>query len=736
MPGTESGTPLIRIIRQPETAIRRARDTLGQIKNPFELPVWLSELKDRDILRKDFIAGLTVALVLIPQSMAYAQLAGLPAHYGLYASLLPPVIAAFFGSSRQLSTGPVAMVSLMTAAALEPLATMGSEAFIGYAILLAFMVGLFQLFLGIFRLGVLMNFLSHPVVIGFVNAAAIIIATSQMGKLFGVEADKGHAHYEYVINTIRAAMENTHWPTLAMALFAFALMYVIRHYRPKFPAVLITVILTTILAWLFGFAEHASVKLEQINNQKIRIALVFDGIQSKHTSNLRAKYISAQQEYKELAAQTEGESEELLAGRQQLEQIAFRLEQMKQEGLSHHAELYGTTLYKVGRGKNMKFFTREEIGNIAGERSLIYFQNWHIESYANDTVQLQAGGKVIGKIPKGLPGFQMPTLDFSTITQLIGATIAISLIGFMEAISIAKAMAARTRQNLNADRELIGQGISNITGSLFQSYPVSGSFSRSAVNFNAGGVTGFSSFITALAVAVTLLFLTPLLYYLPQATLAAVIIVAVAGLIKVKPMIHTWQANRHDGVVTVVTFLLTLALAPELEMGILVGMLLSLALLLFRLMKPRVVFPTHEEHLLPEEARGSQVLEEGYIVRMRFEGSLVFANVAFFEEQLQKLLASTPHLKVLIIDGVSIREVDASGNEMLRDYYRRLTESGIHVLFTRFKGPIMDVFKRSHMFDDIDANNFHRKPVDVFRHAWELLSDDREEVSAGDSVKI
>ena len=715
---------MVKIRSQQDTVVRAAKSTLGQIKNPFELPRWLPELKDRDILRKDFIAGLTVALVLIPQSMAYAQLAGLPPHYGLYASLLPPLVAAFFGSSRQLATGPVAMVSLMTAAALEPLATAGSEAFVGYAIALAFMVGLFQLVLGLFRLGILLNFLSHPVVIGFVNAAAIIIATSQLGKLFGVNAEKGEHHYEYVINTIRAAMEHTHWPTLGMAIAAFGVMYAVRHFKPKLPAVLITVIVTTILAWLFGFAEHTSVKLEQINDQKIRIALMYDGLQEKHISNLSGKYISALLEYDTLAADSKQETEALLASRQQLEQIAFRLEQLQEEAVIHHKELFSNPLYSIGRGEHMMFYTREEISNIAGETSRIYFQDWHIESYENDIVQLQAGGKVIGDIPRGLPGFRMPEFDFSTITHLFGAMIAISLIGFMEAISIAKAMAARTRQNLDADRELIGQGLSNIIGSMFQSYPVSGSFSRSAVNFNAGGVTGFSSTVTVVAVAITLLFLTPLLYYLPQATLAAVIIIAVAGLIKIRPMLHTWQANRHDGVVTLVTFLLTLALAPELEMGILVGMVLSLALLLFRLMKPRVSFPTQDGRLLPEEARESGLLEEGNIVRMRFEGSLVFANVAFFEEQLQKKLATTPNLKVLIIDGVSIREVDASGNEMLRDYYRRLSESGIHVLFTRLRAPIMEVFKRSHMFDDIGKENFHRNPPDVFRYAWELVASD------------
>ncbi|MFC1797063.1 SulP family inorganic anion transporter [Pseudomonadota bacterium] len=708
-----------------ETIIQATRNTLGRIKNPLELPEWLPELRNREVLRSDVIAGLTVALILIPQSMAYAQLAGLPAHYGLYASLLPPIIAAFFGSSRQLATGPVAMVSLMTAAALEPLATAGGEAFIGYAVLLAFMVGLFQLFLGMFRLGVLLNFLSHPVILGFVNAAAIIIATSQLGKIFGVNAEKGEHHYEFVINTIREATEHTHWPTLGMAVIAFAIMYGVRHYKPRLPAVLIAVIVTTILGWLFGFAEHSTVKLDQIANQKIRIALVYDAVQAKHGANLREKYIAAQKEYEAMAADPERGEEALMAGRQQLEQIAFRLEQLKAEGQSHHKELFATPFYAIGSGEQMKLYTKEEIQSIAGEESKIFGQDWHITSYKNDLVEIQAGGQVIGKIPGGLPGFRMPSFDLSAITHLIGATIAISLIGFMEAISIAKAMAARTRQRLNADRELIGQGMSNIAGSMFQAYPVSGSFSRSAVNINAGAVTGFSSVVTVVAVAITLLLLTPLLYYLPQATLAVVIMVAVAGLIKFKPMIHAWQANRHDGIVTMVAFVFTLALAPELEMGILFGMLLSLVLLLFRLMKPRVVFPAHNEHMLPAEAVAAGILEDRRIVRMRFEGSLVFANVAFFEEQLQKMLASTPELKVLIIDGVSIREVDASGDEMLREYFRRLTESGVKVLFTRIREPVLEVFKRTHMFDDVGKENFHRKPPDVFRHAWDFVVADK-----------
>jgi SulP family sulfate permease len=306
--------------------------------------------------------------------------------------------------------------------------------------------------------------------------------------------------------------------------------------------------------------------------------------------------------------------------------------------------------------------------------------------------------------------------------HLLGAMITISLIGFMESISIAKSMATKTRQSLSPDRELIGQGMSNIVGSMFQAYPVSGSFSRSAVNFNAGAKTGFSSVVTVVVVAFALLFLTPLFYYLPQATLAAVIIKAVSGLISLRPMIHAWRANRHDGIVAFVTFAFTLALAPELELGILLGMVLSLGLLLFRIMKPRVVFPPLQEDLIPDDAVADGVLHDGRIVRMRFEGPLVFANVAFFEDQLQKMLATSPNLRVLVIDAVSIHEVDASGDLMLRDYYRRLTESGLHVLFSRVRKPIQKMFENSHMYDAVGREFFHRNPATVYKHAWDLLN--------------
>ena len=224
--------------------------------------------------RIDFLAGLTVALVLIPQSMAYAQLAGLPAYYGLYASFLPPMIAALFGSSRQLATGPVAIVSLMTAASLEPLATAGSEAFIAYAVLLALTVGVFQLVLGLFRLGLIVNFLSHPVVNGFTNAAAIIIASSQLSKMFGVYVDKAPHHYQTIIRVIQAAFAYTHWPTLLIGIFAIIIMYFLKKINPRIPNVLVAVAITIIISWLIGFEHNERIDISGIQSQSIHQTVI------------------------------------------------------------------------------------------------------------------------------------------------------------------------------------------------------------------------------------------------------------------------------------------------------------------------------------------------------------------------------------------------------------------------------------------------------------------------------
>ncbi len=549
---------------------------------------WIGELKDWKVVQADIVAGVTVALVLVPQSMAYASLAGLPVQYGLYASFLPGMVAAIFGSSRQLATGPVAVVSLMTASALEPLAGANPEGYIAYAILLAALVGIFQLALGLLRLGVLVDFLSHPVVIGFTNAAAIIIATSQLGKLFGVSVEKAEHQYETVWNTIVAATQETHLLTLGMALIAFAVMMLIKKLWPKAPAVLIAVVVTTFLSWWRGFEV--------------------------------------------------------------------------------------------------------------------------------------AGGKVVGVVPEGLPPVSLPTFDLDVIGELTAVAIAISLIGFMEAISIAKAMAAQTRQRLDANQELVGQGLSNITSGLFQGYAVSGSFSRSAVNITAGAITGFSSIVTAIVVGLTLLFLTPLLYHLPQATLAAVIIMAVINLVKVQPVIQAWKAEPHDGLVSVVTFVLTLILAPHLETGIIVGVLLSLGLFVYRTMRPRFAtvsrFP--DGTLRDVEVHGLKT--DKYISIMRFDGSLYFANAGYFESTVLERVATEPDLKFVIIDGQGINQLDATGLEVLYHLTERLHASaGVELLVARMKKQFMDTLRRSGMMAEFREEHFFARVQDAIDYAFQRL---------------
>jgi SulP family sulfate permease len=538
---------------------------------PFR--AWLGELRDPSVLRADIIAGITVALVLVPQSMAYAQLAGLPAYHGLYASFLPVMIAALFGSSRQLATGPVAIVSLMTASTLEPYIT-SPETYIAYAMTLALLVGVFQIMLGLLRMGILVDFLSHPVVIGFTNAACIIIATSQIGKLVGVSAAKEEHHYEHVYNTIRLGIENAHGATILMSVLALSLMYGLKSYLPRIPGVLVAVVITTLVSFGFGYEEM--------------------------------------------------------------------------------------------------------------------------------------GGRVVGNIPEGLPGLALPSFNIDVIRELIPAAVAISLIGFMEAISIAKVMAARTRQRLSSNQELVGQGMGNLAASFFQGYAVSGSFSRSAVNIAAGAKTGFSSVITGLVVALTLLFLTPLLYHLPQATLASVIIMAVVNLVKVGPIIHAWKVQKSDAVISVIVFLLTLYLAPHLETGLFVGVGLSIFIFLLRSMRPIFVeVSRHEDGTLRDaEEHHLAVAEE--ISVFRFDMPLYFANAGYLEDMVLESIAKKPDLKYVILDMEPITIIDATGEEVLHALTTRLRDIGIDLLISRTKHQVQDVFDESGFTELLGKGNFFR----------------------------
>ncbi|MBP9598614.1 MAG: sodium-independent anion transporter, partial [Desulfobacter sp.] len=448
--------------------------------------------------RIDFLAGLTVALVLIPQSMAYAQLAGLPAYYGLYAAFLPPMIASLFGSSRQLATGPVAVVSLMTAASLEPFASAGSEAFITYAIVLALTVGVFQLLLGVLRLGLIVNFLSHPVVNGFTNAAAIIIGTSQLSKLFGVYVDKAPHHYETIIRVIESAFHYTHLPTLAMGILSIAIMVGLKRLNPKMPFVLAAVAITTIISWATGFEHNETATITHIMDEKIQEEIQSFNItiqsikdlsvdRTKLTSEIESRHDASTLEKLDLQYQATVLTARIDAAKAKASEIRTRLREI------HFSAVEDT-------GKGIVFYKKESPMPETRVDDRVYRIRISNKALDTNAINLSGGGAVVGDIPKGLPKLGVPGINIPIFLQLLPYAIIISLLGFMEAIAIAKAMAAKTGQRLDPNQELIGQGLANILGSIGKSYPVSGSFSRSAVNLQDGAVSGLSSVITSFMV--------------------------------------------------------------------------------------------------------------------------------------------------------------------------------------------------------------------------------------------
>jgi SulP family sulfate permease len=511
-------------------------------------------------------------------------------YVGLYASFLPPIVASFFGSSRQLATGPVAVVSLMTAAALGPLASSNPEGYLAYAMILAILVGLFQMSLGLLRLGVVVDLLSHPVVVGFTNAGALIIATSQLGKLFGVSVPKAEHHYETVYNTVLAALDHTHIPTLIMGIIAIAIMVGLKKFFPRIPSVLAAVVVTTLASWLLNFEAN--------------------------------------------------------------------------------------------------------------------------------------GGGVVGAIPQGLPDISMPAIDAEVIKQLITSAVIISLIGFMEAIAIAKAMAAQTRQRLDTNQELVGQGLSNVVSGLFSGYPVSGSFSRSAVNINAGALTGFSSVVTGAVVGITLLFLTPLLYHLPTATLGAVIILAVINLIKAAPVIHAWKAQPQDAVISVITFVLTLYLAPHLEGGILAGVALSLLVFLIRTMRPRVAVMSRYTDGTFRDISVHPMPTSDLISLIRFDNSLYFANASYFEDKILEEVAAKPGLRYIIVDATGINQMDATGEEVLHHLVERLKSNGIEIIIAGMKKQFMDVIRRTRLIEYMKEDHFFSQIQNALDYVWDSLGDE------------
>lgn len=697
---------------------------LSRLARFFPFLVWLPELRDKHTLRADLIAGLTVALVLIPQSMAYAQLAGLPPYFGLYAAFLPPLVAALFGSSRQLATGPVAVVSLLTAAALEPIAAAGSSGYIAYAITLSLLVGLFQLGLGLLRLGVMVNFLSHPVIVGFTNAAAIIIATSQLDKIFGVRVEKATHHYETVWNTIRTAVEQIHWPTFFIAVGAFGIMIVLRRVNPRIPNVLIAVVLTTVLAWTIGFEDIETVSLDRIQSEAIVKVVREEAALRRELPGLDQEVAEADKKYRDAIALHGLHDSQTLLAEHSWRQLKLRRDRRSKSIKADLDQLKRSRFEFVPGTSNQpgKFYLLGDVPEGYQSDGRV----WRIRSVDGETLVLNGGGNVVGNVPRGLPALSLPKFDLAAILQLLSAALTISLLGFMEAVSIAKAIATKTRHRLDANQELVGQGLANILGSMSQSYPTSGSFSRSAVNIGAGAVTGFSSVVTSVIVVVTLLWLTPLLYHLPQATLAAVIMLAVVGLINVKAMKHAWQANKQDGIVAIVSFSLTLAFAPHLDMGIMIGAGLALILYLYRTMKPRVaLLARHPDGTLRDaEAFGLETCSNISVIR--FDGSLYFANTSYFEDKVLERVALRPELRFVIIIGEGINQIDASGEEMIMHLTERLEKAGITLLFTGLKKQVLEVFQRTGHYEHLGAHRFFRTEDQALEYAWQHIGNNHE----------
>ena len=659
---------------------------------------------DKRTLRADFIAGATVAMVLIPQSMAYAQLAGLPAYYGLYAAFLPVLIAAMWGSSNQLASGPVAMVSLLTGSALSQFAAPGTEQFIALAILLALMVGVIELAMGLFRLGAIVSFLSHPVIVGFTNAAAIIIALSQFNKLFGVHSARSERFLADIWDVV-LRLGDTHWPTLGMGLLAMAVILLLKRYRPAWPGVLAAVALTTLLSWATDYERNSHAEATQFNDTQVRNVIESLTALNARAGELRREAAEKTEEIDRVTKSDGAAHPRLISLNADLEFLRLELRAVEAERRVRFSEARRLRFTGITDETGQPAFRL--VGTLPAG-SPTDGRRWIISKIDHGRVLLSGGGEVVGAIPAGIPAPDLPEFKWDTLLKLLPTALVIALVGFMEAISIAKSMATRTKQRIDPNQELVGQGLANVVGSLFQSFPVSGSFSRSAVNLSAGAVTGLSSVIAGSIVLVTLLLFTPLLYHLPQSALAAIIMLAVANLVNFKAIRHAWQAQRHDGIAAVITFVATLAFAPHLDNGILVGALLAVVLYLYRTMRPRVaVLGRHPDGTL-RDAHLFRLPTSDKVIIVRFDGSLFFANVPYFEDAILEQAARHPQARFILVVGDAINELDASGEEMIRHLVTRLQESGVTMVFSGLKRQVLSVMESTGLYDRIGAQHFFR----------------------------
>jgi SulP family sulfate permease len=562
----------------------KARATRETLFRYLPILTW-ARVYNRDTATSDLVAAVIVTIMLIPQSLAYALLAGLPPEMGLYASILPLVAYAIFGTSRVLAVGPVAVVSLMTATAIGQLGLSTPGEIALAAITLAFLSGLFLTLLGVLKLGFLANFLSHPVIAGFITASGVLIAASQLRHIFGIDAG-GHTLVELVISII-AHIGETNLITLGIGVSATAFLFWVRKglkpllrkagLGPRMADILAkagpvaAVVVTTLVAWAFGLGER--------------------------------------------------------------------------------------------------------------------------------------GVQLVGEVPTGLPPLSAPSFDLSMWQTLLLPAVLISIIGFVESVSVAQTLAAKRRQRIDPDQELIGLGTSNIASAISGGFPVTGGFSRSVVNFDAGAETPAAGAYTAVGIGLATLVLTPLLVFLPKATLAATIIVAVLSLVDVSILKKTWAYSKVDFAAVTATIVLTLL--AGVEVGVSAGVLLSIFLHLYKTSKPHVA----EVGLVPGTQHFRNVLRHKVdtlpgVLTLRVDESLYFANARFLEDYVLGRVAECEALDHVVLMFPAVNEVDHSALETLEELNRRLAEQRITLHLTEVKGPVMDRLQRSHFLHDLSGRVF------------------------------
>jgi SulP family sulfate permease len=536
-------------------------------------------------LGNDLTAAFIVTIMLIPQSLAYALLAGLPAEAGLYASIVPIMLYAVFGTSRSLAVGPVAVVSLMTAAALSNIVDQGTMGYAVAALSLAGLSGIILLAMGLFRLGFVANFLSHPVIAGFITASGIIIAASQLKHILGISAD-GHNLAELVLS-LGSNLGGINWITA-----------------------LIGVLATGFLFWV-------------------------------------------------------------------------------RKGLK-------PVLTKLGLGAGLTGFLVKlgPIVVVVATTAAVWY--WGLDA---------RGVKIVGEVPQSLPPFTLPSFSPALLGQLLLPAFLISIIGFVESISVAQTLAAKKRQRIDPDQELIGLGAANIGASLTGGFPVTGGFSRSVVNFDAGAATPAAGAFTAVGLAIAALALTPLIYFLPTATLAATIIVAVLSLVDFSILKRSWTYNRGDFAAVATTILLTLALG--VEVGISAGVLLSVLLHLYRSSKPHIAEvgqvpgTEHFRNILRHD-----VITHPSIVTLRVDESLYFANARYLEDRIQARVAGDKDVRHVILQCAAINEIDFSALESLEAINERLREMDVKLHLSEVKGPVMDRLAEQHFLHQLTGKVF------------------------------